>query len=52
MKFEAVYLHELADGFDAERVIGVWTEFYNGKHPHSALGGRTPREAHQGREAA
>ena len=32
--------------------IGEWMEFYNGERPHSALGGRTPREAHQGREAA
>ena len=52
LKYEAVYLHELADGFEAARVIGEWMEFYNGERPHSALGGRTPREAHQGREAA
>ena len=52
LKYEAVYLHELADGFEAARVIGEWMEFYNGERPHSALGGRTPREAHQGRDAA
>ncbi len=52
LKYEAVYLRELVDGFEASRVIGEWMEFYNGERPHSALGGRTPREAHHGREAA
>ncbi len=52
LKYEVVCLHELADGFESERVIGDWMEFYNGERPHSALGGRTPGEAHQGREAA
>ncbi len=47
LKYESVYLHELSDGFEAERVIGEWIEFYSGTRPHSALGGRTPREAYQ-----
>jgi putative transposase len=46
LKYEAVYLHELTDGFHAERVIAEWIEFYNAERPHSALGGRTPAEAH------
>jgi putative transposase len=46
LKYEAVYLHELTDGFRAERVIRGWIEFYNGDRPHSALGGRTPAEAY------
>ncbi len=46
LKYEAVYLHELADGFAAERVIGEWMWFYNTQRPHSALGGRTPAEAY------
>ena len=46
LKYEAVYLHELTDGFKAERVISEWIEFYNGDRPHSALGGRTPAEAY------
>jgi putative transposase len=29
LKYEAVYLHELTDGFVAERVIGEWIAFYN-----------------------
>ena len=28
-KYEAVYLRELADGFEARRVIGEWIGFYN-----------------------
>jgi putative transposase len=48
LKYEAVYLHELADGFVAQRVIEEWIEFYNDVRPHSALGGRTPSEAYRG----
>ncbi len=46
LKYEAVYLHELTDGFEAERVIGAWIGFYNTERPHSALGGQTPAEAY------
>jgi putative transposase len=46
LKYEAVYLHELTDGFRAEQVIREWIDFYNGDRPHSALGGRTPAEAY------
>jgi putative transposase len=46
LKYEAVYLHELTDGFEAQRVIGDWIDFYNSERPHSALAGRTPAEAY------
>lgn len=46
LKYEAVHLVELTDGFHAERVIGEWIEFYNSERPHSALAGRTPAEAY------
>ena len=46
LKYEAVYLHEMTDGFAAERVIGKWIEFYNTERPHSALDGGTPAEAY------
>ena len=46
LKYEAVYLHELTDGFKAERVIREWINFYNDGRPHSALGGQTPAEAY------
>ena len=44
----AYYLHEIADGFTARRVIGEWIDFYNADRPHKALGGRTPAEAYRG----
>ena len=47
LKYEAVYLHELADGFEAQRVIGEWIDYYNKERPHSALAGRTPAEAYR-----
>ncbi len=50
LKYEAVYLHELTDGFTAERVIRDWIEFYNTERPHSALGDRTPAEAYGARQ--
>ena len=46
LKYEAVYLHEMTDGFAAERVIGAWIKFYNTERPHSALDGGTPAEAY------
>ena len=45
LKYEAVYLHEMMDGFAARRVIGEWMGFYNTGRPHSAIGGQTPTEA-------
>jgi putative transposase len=47
LKYEAVYLHELADGFEAQRVIAEWIDYYNDERPHSALAGRTPAEAYR-----
>ena len=29
LKYEAVYLSELKDRFEAQRVIAQWLEFYN-----------------------
>jgi putative transposase len=49
LKYEAVYLHEMTDGFAAERVISEWIDFYNRSRPHSTLGGRTPAEAYGAR---
>ena len=46
LKYEAVYLHELTDGFKAERIISEWIDFYSTERPHSALDGRTPAEAY------
>ena len=46
LKYEAVYLHELRDGFVAEHVIASWIDFYNTQRPHSSLDGTTPQEAY------
>lgn len=50
LKQEAVYLHELTDGFVAKRVIREWITFYNTDRPHTALEKRTPDEAYFDRE--
>jgi putative transposase len=47
LKYEAVYLHELSDGFTAERVIADWIGFYNTIRPHSVFDGRTPQEVYR-----
>ena len=47
LKYEAVYLRELEDGFEAQRVIDTWMAFYNETRPHSTLAGRTPAEAYR-----
>ena len=44
LKYEAVYLHELTDGFHAERVIGEWIGFYNTERPPFV-----PRRSNAGR---
>jgi len=46
LKYEAIYLNEIVDGFVAQRVIRDWIGFYNTIRPHSALGGATPAEAY------
>ena len=48
LKYEAVYLHELADGIEARQLIGEWIAFYNLERPHSSHQGRTPDEVYRG----
>ena len=48
LKYEAIYLHEIADGPTARRLIRDWVRFYNLERPHAALDGRTPAEAYGG----
>ena len=45
LKQEAVYLHELQDGFQAKRMIKDLISFYNSERPHTALDKRTPYNA-------
>lgn len=46
LKYEAIYLQDIADGFAAQHVIDEWMYFYNRERPHSALGKATPDEAY------
>ena len=42
VKYEEVYLRDYADGWEAERSLGVYFEFYRGERIHQSLGYRTP----------
>ena len=46
LKYECVYLSELATGSQARTGIGWWIDFYNERRPHSSLVDRTPNEAY------
>ncbi len=46
LKYEAIYLTEMTDGFKARRVITGWMDFYNTIRPHSSLDGQTPNQAY------
>ena len=46
LKQEAVYLHEITDGFHAKRVIDSWIGVYNKERPHTALDKHTPETAY------
>ena len=48
LKQEAVYLHEIANGFQAKRIIDSWVGFYNSERPHTALDKCTPDLAYFG----
>ena len=45
LKQEAIYLHEITDGFQAKRIIDHWIGFYNSERPHTALAKQTPDQA-------
>ena len=47
LKYEAVYAHEMTDGFAAHREIAKWMKYYNEVRPHSEFDGRTPAEAYR-----
>ena len=48
LKYECVSLDAFETGSEARAGIGGWIAFYNTERPHSALGGKTPVEAHEG----
>ena len=46
VKYEEVYLRAYAGVSQARASIGRYLGFYNGKRPHSSLGGNTPDQAY------
>jgi putative transposase len=46
IKYEEVYLRAYAGVTQARASIGRYLSFYNGKRPHSSLGGKTPDQAY------
>ena len=52
LKYESVYLVELADGHHARRAITSWMDFCNHGHPHTALNGATPAEVYSANEGS
>jgi putative transposase len=48
LKYECVYLNAFETGSEARAGLACWIDYYNAVRPHSALGGRTPAEAHTG----
>jgi putative transposase len=46
IKYEEVYLRAYGGVSEARASIGRYIDFYNGKRPHSSLGGRTPDQAY------
>ncbi|CCD02696.1 putative transposase [Azospirillum brasilense] len=48
LKYECVYLHAFETGSETRAGIGRWIDYHNADRPHSALGGKTPDEVHQG----
>ena len=50
LKYECVYLSAFETGSEARAGIGKWLTYHNAERPHSALGGKTPEEAHTGND--
>ena len=46
IKYEEVYLRAYASVAEARASIGRYLTFYNGRRPHSSLGGQTPDQAY------
>ena len=42
VKYEEVYLRDYADGWEAERRLGAYFEFYRHERIHQSLNYRTP----------
>ncbi len=49
MKYECIYLNAFETGSEVRAGLARWIDYYNTTRPHSALGGKTPAEAHADR---
>ena len=45
VKYEVIYLHEIAIGFTTRLLTGDWIRFYNTHKLYSKLVGKTPTES-------
>jgi len=53
LKYECVYLREMETGFEAQRQIGAWMQYYNEERPYSLFTDeKTPMEMYTQRMAA
>jgi putative transposase len=48
LKYECIYMNAFETGSETRTGLRRWIDYYNAERPHSALGGRTPAEAHAG----
>ena len=48
LKYECVCMNAFETGSETRTGLRRWIDHYNAERPHSALGGRTPAEAHAG----
>ena len=46
LKYECVYLHAFETTWELRAGLTAWVRLYNGRRPHSALGGETPDEVY------
>jgi putative transposase len=46
VKYEEVYLHDYADGWEAQERLGAYFRFYSHQRIHQALGYRTPADVY------
>lgn len=46
VKYEEVYLHDYADGWEAEQRLTKYFRFYCNRRRHTSLGKRTPKEVY------
>jgi putative transposase len=48
VKYEEVYLRDYADGWEAEKSLRWYFDYYRNERIHQALGYRTPTEVYAG----